>query len=110
MVVSVAVRRSAGDDVVVFLANVEFATDDRLDSYLVGGVHEMHRAKDISVVGHGHGGHAQLMHTVDKFFDIAGAVEQGVIAVQMQVDELVLRHEGSTWQLILCLYFCRATA
>jgi hypothetical protein len=60
----------------------------------------MHRAKNIAVVGHGHGGHAELMNALDQFLDVASAVEQRVIAMQMQVDELILAHEGS-WILVL---------
>jgi hypothetical protein len=55
-------------------------------------IYEVHRAKDVAVVGHGHGGHAELMNAINKFLDIAGAVEQGIITVQMQVDKL--GHEG----------------
>jgi hypothetical protein len=36
------------------------------------------------------------MDAVDEFLDVASAVEQRIIAMQMQVDELVLGHEGST--------------
>jgi hypothetical protein len=54
----------------------------------------MHCAKDIAVVGHGNRGHAQLVDAVDKFFNVASAVEQRIIAMQMQVDELVLGHEA----------------
>jgi len=53
----------------------------------------MHRTKNIAVIGHGHGGHAKLMDALDQFLDVAGAVEQRVVAMQMQVDELVLAHE-----------------
>jgi hypothetical protein len=61
----------------------------------------MHRAKNIAVVGHGHRGHAKFMNPINEFFDVASSVEEGVIAMQMQVDELVLAHEDSTWPLAL---------
>jgi hypothetical protein len=54
----------------------------------------MHRAKNIAVVGHGHRGHAKFMNPVNKFLDVASAVEQRVVAMQMEVDELVLAHEA----------------
>ena len=101
VVVSIAVGRSALDVVVVFLADVEFAAHDRLDPGLVRGIHEMHRAKNIAVVGHGHRGHAEFFDALDEFLNVASAVEQGVIAMQMQVDELVLGHEGGFWLLAL---------
>jgi hypothetical protein len=55
---------------------------------MIRGVHKMHCAKDISVIGHGHGGHTQLLHAVAELFDVAGAVQQGVVGMQVQVDEL----------------------
>ncbi len=85
VVVGVAFGRGA---VVVFFADVEFAADDGLHARMFGGVDEVDRAKDVAVVGHGHGGHAQLFHTLAKFFDVTSAVEHGVVGVQVQVDEL----------------------
>ncbi len=85
VVVAVAFGRGA---VVVFLADVEFATNDGLDSGMLRSVDEVDCAKDVAVVGHGHGGHAQLFYAVAEFFDVTGAVEQGVVRMQVQVDEL----------------------
>ena len=58
MIVSVAFGRCARDPMIVFFADVKLAADDRLDSRSLGRIHKMHRAKNIAVVGHGHGGHA----------------------------------------------------
>ncbi len=85
MVVGVAFGRRA---MVVFLADIEFAADDRLHARMLGCVDKMDCAKNIAMVGHGHGGHAQLLHALAKLFDITGAVQQGVVRVQVQVDEL----------------------
>jgi hypothetical protein len=52
----------------------------------------VHRAENISVVGHGDGGHAEFVNPVTEFFHVASAVEHGVISVEMEVDEL--RHCG----------------
>jgi two-component sensor histidine kinase len=41
------------------------------------------------------------MNPINEFLDVASAVEQRVIAMEMQVNELVLSHEDSTWQLAL---------
>ena len=96
MVVGVAVRRGPRDDVIVFLADVKLAAHDRLDAGLMRRIHKMYRAKDIAVVGHGHGRHAQLVNALDQFLDVASAVEQRIITMQMQMDELIFAHEGST--------------
>ena len=61
----------------------EFASDDRFDANLVRRIYEMHCAKNISMVGHSHGGHAKLMDALDEFFNVASAVKQRIIAVQM---------------------------
>src|SRR5208282_1279498 len=71
-----------------FLADIELAADDGLDAILVCCVYKMHRTENISVVRHGHGGHAEFSDSLAKLFDVAGAVEQRVIRVQMQVNEL----------------------
>ena len=85
---------------VVLLADVQLAADDRLDARGLGGVHEMHRAKDVAVIGHGHGRHAEFLHALDQLLDVASAVEHRVIGVQVQMDEL--RHElGSNPNLVI---------
>ena len=88
MVVGVAIGRGAFDVMVVFFADVEFAADDGLDAVFVGGVYEMHGAEDISVVGHGNGGHAEFLYALAELFHVAGAVEERVIGMEVQVDEL----------------------
>jgi hypothetical protein len=40
------------------------------------------------VIGHGHGGHAQLLHALAELFDVTGAIKKGIVGVQVQVDEL----------------------
>jgi hypothetical protein len=52
------------------------------------GVDEVDRAEDVSVIGHGHGGHAQLLHALAELFDVTGAIKKGIVGVQVQVDEL----------------------
>src|ERR1700686_4847187 len=93
VVISVAVGWSASDDVVVFLADIEFASHDRFHANLMRGIYKMHRAKNIAVIGHGDRRHAKVMNPVNKFLDVASAIEQGVITMKMQVDELILAHE-----------------
>ena len=59
----------------------------------LGGVVELDRAEQVAVIGHGDGGHLLLDHDLHQLVDIAGAVEQRVIGMAMQVDERVYR----TW-------------
>ncbi len=69
------------------LRDVDFAADDGMDAGGFGGVVELHRAEEVAVIGHGHGGHFLLGDDLHQLVDIAGAVEQGIIGVAVQVDE-----------------------
>jgi hypothetical protein len=74
--------------VVVFLADVKFASNNRFHALLVRRIHEVDRAKNVAVVGHGHGRHTQLAYMLAELFDVTSAIEQGIVSMQMQVDEL----------------------
>ena len=52
-----------------------------------GGVEEVDGAVDVAVVGHGDGFLAEGGDAVDELVDVAGAVEEGVLGVQMEVGE-----------------------
>ena len=58
----------------------------------------MHRAENIAVIGHGHSRHAKLFGAMTELFDVAGAVEHGVVGMKMQVDELRHFRSGSRRQ------------
>ena len=85
MVIGVAFRRGA---MVVLFADVQFAADDWLDSVLMGGIDEMHGAENVAVIGHRDCGHAEFLHALAELFDVTSAVQQGVVGVQVQVNEL----------------------
>ena len=88
MVISIAVRRRALDAMVVLFADVKLTADDWLDSRGFCSVNEMHSAKNIAVVGHGHGGHAEFFYTLAELLDVTSTVEHGIVSVEMEVDEL----------------------
>src|SRR6266568_4227156 len=88
VVVCIAVRRRALNAMIVLLADVKLAADDWLNSGGFSGVHKMHRAKNIAVVSHGHGRHAQLFDAMAELFDVASAVEHRIVSMKMKVDEL----------------------
>jgi hypothetical protein len=37
------------------------------------------------------------MDPINQFLNVASAVKEGIIAMQMEMDELVLAHEGLTF-------------
>jgi hypothetical protein len=41
----------------------------------------MHRPKNVPVVGHGNGGHAQFLHALAKLLNVARAIEQRIISM-----------------------------
>ena len=87
MVIGIALGWSALDVVVVLLADIKLATHDRLDPSLVRGIHKVHRTKNISVVGHGDRRHPQPLDAFHKLLNVASAIQQRVIAMQMQMYE-----------------------
>ncbi len=71
--------------VIVGLADIELTPENRLDPLLLGRVEEVHRPEDIAVIGHRHGLLPDLLHMRGEFIDVARAIEQGVVGMQMQV-------------------------
>jgi hypothetical protein len=54
----------------------------------VSRIDEVDRAKNVAMVGHGDGRHAQLAYMFAELFDVTSAIEKGIVGVQVQVDEL----------------------
>ena len=75
-------RTGAGRD-------VGLHADDRLDPGGRALLPELVRAEHVAVVGHRQRGHAHPGRLVEQVGDPGGAVEHGVLAVHVQVHELV---------------------
>src|SRR5665647_2913029 len=58
------------------------------DHGTLGGVVKFYRAAQRAVVGERHGRHAQLLGPLDEALHTAGAVEQRVLAVDVEMDEI----------------------
>ena len=69
---------------------VEFAADDRLDAFGLGGVVELDRAVKIAVVGERESLHPQLRRAIHQPVDPARAVEQAVVGMDVEVDEILI--------------------
>ena len=67
--------------------HVELEADDRLDALFFGGAVELDGAAQRAVVGERHRRHAQFLGPFDQLLDPAGAVEQRVFAVHVEMDE-----------------------
>jgi len=66
-------------------ANIELASQNGLDPFRLGSLKKMHCAVDVAVVGDGHGLLSDAVDVGHQLFDIAGAIEEGVVGVQVQV-------------------------
>jgi hypothetical protein len=66
---------------------VDLAAEDRLDAVLLGGLEELDRAEEVAVVGERDRRHAELLRALEERIDLDRAVEQRVLAVQVEVDE-----------------------
>jgi hypothetical protein len=86
---------------VLLLADVQLATDDRLDAGVLRRIEKMDGAEDVAVVGHGHGGHLQNLGAFAKLCGIASAVEHGIIGMQMKMNEV--RHESLLSDLLIVI-------
>ena len=73
---------------ILFLADIELAAEDGLQVALLHGVEEVDGAVDIAVVGDGGRGLPDLFEMLGELVYVAGAVEERVIGVQMEVGEL----------------------
>ena len=56
-----------------------------MDAVFFGGVEEVDGSVDVAVIGDGDGFLADFRDALDELFDIAGAVEKGVVGVQVKV-------------------------
>ena len=72
--------------------DIHLAPEDRLDAALPGFVVERDGREQIAVFGDRDGRHLQLGDAVQELPHPAGAVQQGKLRVQMQMDEFVHSH------------------
>ena len=72
--------------------DVDLATDDRLDLGLLGGLIELDRPEEISMVGQGDRRHAEFGRLSDELFHPDCTIQQRIFAVHMEMDERRLGH------------------
>src|ERR1035438_3557876 len=81
----VAVRGAAR--LVPLLGYIDLAANHRMDAGVLRGVIEFDRAEEVAMIGHGDGGHFLLDHDLHQLVDIAGAIEERIVGMAMQMDE-----------------------
>src|SRR5688572_25615105 len=72
--------------------NINFATDDRFDSFLPGGFEKIDGTIQHTVIGDRQRGETQIASLVHQPIEAAGAVEQRILGVQMKMNEVSVRH------------------
>ena len=72
--------------------HIHFATDDRLDAFLLGRLVKINRAIKHSVVGDRQRRQLQLMGPIHQPVQPTSAIEQGILGVQMQMNKVRVRH------------------
>jgi len=83
VIVGVAFRRRSPDVVVIFLADVQLAANDRLHAFFVSSIYKVHCYKDVAVIGHRDRSHAQFLHPLHQFLDVTRPIEHVVVGVEM---------------------------
>ncbi len=83
MVIRVAFGRHPLGVVILFLAYVQLAPDDRLNIHRLRRVIEVNCAKNIAVIGHRDRRHPEFLYPFNQLVNVAGAIQEGVIGVQM---------------------------
>ncbi len=75
--------------------DIHFAADDGLDAGLAGGLVKIDRAIHHAVIGDGHAAEFEGLGLVHQAIQTTGAVEEGKLGVQMQMNKFGVRHEVS---------------
>ena len=85
--------------------DIRLHTQDREYALLLACEVEGGRAEEVAVIRHGHGVHAQLFDALHELVNPVAAVEQGILAVQMQMDKPPLnsgRRGVDGWRTSVC--------
>ena len=72
--------------------NIGLTSDDGFNSMFDSSLIKMHRAKDVTMVRHGNGGHVIFNGFFDEFVDATSTVEETVLRVDVEVDEFWRTH------------------
>ena len=67
--------------------HIDLAADNRLDAGLSAGFIESHSSVHDAMIRHGKSGHVQLFRALSNLVDAAGTVEQGILGMDMEMDE-----------------------
>src|ERR1041385_1773289 len=74
-------------------SDINFAADDRLDAFFESRFVKIYRAAENAVIRDRDGRELKLMRFVHQAIQTASAIEQRVLGVQVQMDEVGVRHK-----------------
>ena len=72
--------------------DINLAADDRFDALLPRRLVKINRAVKDAVIGDGQGGELQFARLLHQPVQAAGAIEQRILGVQMQMNKIGVRH------------------
>ena len=75
--------------------DINLASDDRFDPQVAGGLIKIDRAVKNAMIGDRQGGNLQLMRLLHQPVEAAGAIEQRILGVQMEMNKISMRHEAT---------------
>ena len=70
-----------------FGGDIRLETENRLDPGVAASLVKLQDAVHIAVIGQRQGRHAERLGSVDQRVDLAGAVEEGLVRVDVQMDK-----------------------
>lgn len=77
--------------------HIGFATNDGFDAMIFCFLIEIDGAKQIAMIGHGHGWLAKCLYLIKQWGKLIGPIQQAIVSMKVKVDELG-GHEGIlTW-------------
>jgi hypothetical protein len=75
-------------------SHIGFTSDNRLDVMGFGFLIKINGAKEIAMIGHGHGRHAKIFYLLEQGCELVGPIEEAILSVKMEMNELCW-HSGS---------------
>ena len=69
-------------------SHIGFTSDNRLHIMSLGFLIKINGAKEVAMVGHGDGGHAEILHLLEQGCELVSPVEEAILSVKMEMNEL----------------------
>lgn len=82
-------------------SHIGFTSDNGLHVMGFGFLIKINGAKEIAMIGHGDGGHAEILHLLEQGCELVGPVEQAILGVKMKMNELCWHSYGPSGKILM---------